>query len=189
MKQIFLDLETTGSNYLKHGIYEIGGIIRYENILEEFELKCDIFQEDEINLTAFNPEKTNIKPEDLKTYPDPYETYQKLIAILTKHCDKFNKQDKFIFINFFASFDYDFLRRWFESNGDQYFGSFFWNPPLGLESLAMEYLINERHEMKNFQLTTVCRQLGIKVDENKTHSALYDAHLAKQLYDKIKKYG
>ena len=186
IKHIFLDCETTGPDYQRNGLYQIGGIIRYDKVYEEFEFQCDIFAEDEIDPMAFDPKNTNVQPEDLMEYPDPLDTYNNLIKIFSKHVDKFNKNDKMIFVNFFASFDYDFLRRWFESNGDKYFGSWIFNPPLGLESLAMEYLKDKRATMPNFKLTTVCKELGIPVDEKKTHTALYDASLALLLYDKIK---
>lgn len=186
IKQIFCDLETTGSDYLKHGVYQIGGVIRYPGVHEEFELSCDIFQEDEIDPVAF--EKAAIKPEDLIKLPDPCQTYQKFIALLGQHCDKYNPQDKFFFLNFGAEFDSKFLRRWFESNGDQYYGSFFWHPPVEIQSLAAEFLKERRHTMKNFKLSTVCQECGIEVDETKTHTALYDGQLAMRLYDHITQY-
>ena len=181
IKSIFLDLETTGVDYMKHGIYQIGGIIRYDNVYEEFEYNCDIFSDDEINLEAFINAK--IIPEDLRKYPDPYETYLQFTNLLLKHIDKYNKKDKFIFTNFGAEFDSKFLRRWFESNGDDFYGSYFWHPPLEVQSLAMEYLKDKRAKMPNFKLSTVCKELGIHVDERKTHTALYDAKLAMQAYD------
>lgn len=187
IKSIFLDLETTGTDYMKHGIYQIGGIIRYENILEEFEFNCDIFSDDEINPEAFDPKNTNVKPEDLRNYPDPYEIYLKFTELLLKHIDKFNKKDKFFFINVGAEFDSKFLRRWFESNGDDFYGSYFWHPPIEVQSLAMEYLKEKRAKMPNFKLSTICKELEIDVDERKTHTALYDASLAMQVYDIVAK--
>lgn len=184
MKEAFLDLETTGTDYLKHGIYQIGIIIRNNNqIVDMAEYNCDIFSDDEINPEAFNPKNTNVKPEDLRKYPDPYETYLQFTSLLLKHIDKFNRQDKLFFINFGAEFDSKFLRRWFESNGDDFYGSYFWHPPLEVQSLAMEYLKDKRAKMPNFKLSTVCKELGINVDERQTHTALYDAKLAMQAYD------
>ena len=181
VKQAFIDLETTGVDPMKNGIYWIGGIIRYKDVYEEFELKCDLYQEDEVNPEAF--ENAKIKPEEIASFPDPYETYKKLTEILSKHIDKYKKDDKFFFTNFGAEFDSKFLRRWFESNGDNYYGSWFWHPPIEVQSLAMEYLKNERAGMKNFKLSTVATQCLIAVDEDKTHTPLYDAKLAMQIYD------
>ena len=185
IKNIFLDLETTGTDYLRHGIYQIGGVVKYENIYQEFEFKCDIFAEDEINPAAFDPQKTNVIPDDLRGYPDPMEIHDLFInTVLSKHIDRYDKQDKFWFINFGAEFDAKFLRRWMESCGDNYFGAWFWYPVIELQSLAGELLKEQRPKMENFQLATVCRTLGIPVDDSKTHTALYDAKLAMQIYEK-----
>ena len=182
IKQIFLDLETTGNEVMKHGIYQIGGIIRYKDVYEEFEFNCDIYEEDEINPEAFT--KTSVKPEDLQGYPDPYLTYQQFIALIEKHVVKYDKKDKFFFINFGSEFDSKFLRRWFESNGDQYYGSWFWHPPIEVQTLAMEALKDKGADMENFQLATVAKTLGISVNPEKLHTALYDAWLAMKVYDK-----
>lgn len=181
IKECFLDLETTGTDWQKNGIWQIGGLIRIADIREEFEFKCDIFEDDEIMETAF--EKTGIKPEDLREFPDPFETYEKLIKILEKHINRYDTKDKFFFINFGAEFDYKFLRRWFESMGDDFFGSWFWAPPIEVMSLAMEALKYDRHKMQNFQLGTVAAHLGIPVQPRSLHTALYDAKIAQQVYD------
>jgi DNA polymerase-3 subunit epsilon len=182
-KQIFLDLETTGPDPLKHGIYQIGGVIRCKQQTHEFEFNCDIFAEDEIDPGAFVEAK--IISANIASYPDPYEIYQQFVEILSQFVDKFDKRDKLFFINFGAEFDSKFLRRWFESNGDEYYGSWFWHPPVEVQTLAMEYLKNERASMPNFKLITVAKQLGIEVDENFTHTAKYDAKLAMLVYDKV----
>lgn len=184
IKQIFLDLETTGMNPERHGLYSIGGIIRYTSMYKEFEFKCDIYQEDEIDPGAF--ENTSVCPEDLSSFPDPHETYKQFVALLAKHVDKFNKSDKLFFLNFAAMFDHNFLRRWFENNADQYYGSWFWHPPIDIATIAMEYLKNKRHTMENFKLATVASMFGITVDEKQAHSSpLYDAKIAMLIYDKI----
>lgn len=59
-------------------------------------------------------------------------------------------------------------------------------PPLEVGTLALEYLQNFRSTMPNFKLGTVCSAIGIHVDVSQTHTALYDAKLAMQLYDKTK---
>lgn len=185
MKQIFCDTETTGTDSTKHGLFMIGGIIRIDDqVKEEFKLYCDVFTEDEFSDEAMK--KHGYSPEQIALLPDPFETYQKLIAILGKYVDKYSKQDKYHFIGYGAEFDNKFLRRWFESCGDKYFGSWFWHPWIDVMSLAAESLKNERHKMPNFQLTTVAEQLDISIDVEEAHDALYDAKLTMAVYDKIK---
>lgn len=44
--------------------------------------------------------------------------------------------------------------------------------------------------MPNFQLPTVAKELGIEIDENRTHNALYDISITVKIYDELRKaYG
>ena len=167
MKELILDTETTGLDPMQHGIFMIGGIVRIDNeIKEAFELYCDVFIEDQFSDQAMS--KHNHTPEEIHQFPDPYETYQQFIAILQKYVDKYDNK---------------FLRSWFESNGDQNFGSWFWHPWIDVMSIAAHHLRYERHKLTNFQLVTVAEHLGIKVINHKAHGALYDAEMTLQVYD------
>ena len=180
IKELFLDTETTGLSQ-KSGLYQIGGIIRYGNTYEEFEFNCDIFEDDEINPEAIKMAKISIK--DLAKFPSPEETYFKLLETLGRHVDKFNKTDKFIAIGYGVEFDMKVLRRWFEGMGDQFFGSWFWTPWICVMSLAAQRFKEVRPTMPNFKLKTVLEKAGIYFDDDKLHSALYDAKKAMELYD------
>jgi DNA polymerase III epsilon subunit-like protein len=185
IKELFCDTETTGTDLMKHGLFMIGGIIRINGVVkQEFSLKCDVFEEDEFAPDAIA--KHGFTSEQIRRFPDPYETYLEFVRILGGHVDKFNKQDKFFFINFGAEFDAKFLRRWCESNGDQYFGSWFWHPWIDIMSLAAQDLKKVRHTMPNFQLQTICEKYGVKVDPTEQHrDPLYDARIAMRVYDQI----
>lgn len=184
IKLCFIDTETTGADVMKHGLFSIGGIIAIDGVEKErFELFCDVFAEDEFDIEGMK--KSGFTSDDIAKMPDPLVIYNKLTEILAKHVDKFNPKDKFFFIGYGAEFDNKFLRRWFESNGDQYFGSWFWFPWIDVMSLAHQSLMRKRTEIVNFQLMTVARYMGIKVDETKCHGALYDADLTMQIYKKI----
>ena len=39
--------------------------------------------------------------------------------------------------------------------------------------------------MENFKLMTVCREMGIDVDESKLHNSKYDVWLTAELYNQI----
>ena len=103
--------------------------------------------------------------------------------MLSKYCNRFDKKDKLFLCGFNnAAFDNQFLRAWFTQNGDSYFGSYFWANPLDTYVLATQYLLNERHKMLDFKLITVCKQVGIQVDESRLHDAEYDIELTRNLY-------
>jgi len=184
IKELFLDLETTGTDVKKCGIWQIGGIIRYDRkIKEEFEFSCDIFEDDEVDPEAMKMAGLTLL--DFANFNDPGDVYQKLIKILEKHVDRFDKKDKFFITGYGVEFDVKCLRRWFEGMGDKYFGSWFWMPWICVMTLAGQYLRPIRSSMPNFKLETVLDQLKIPHDKNKLHSALYDATMAMKLYDRV----
>ena len=114
------------------------------------------------------------------------EIYLEFVEMISKYVDKFNKADKFYLVGYNnASFDNQFLRAWFVQNGDQYFGSWFWSVPIDVFVLAGQKLLTERPKMKDFKLATVCRQMGIEVDDDLLHDALYDIILTRALYGKV----
>jgi DNA polymerase III subunit epsilon len=188
-KYLFLDTETTGTA-LDCGIWQIGGIIRYDDcgklgILEEFELNCDIFEDDKIDPEAMR--MAGMTAEDLAKLPDPGKTYEHFIQILSSHIDKYNVQDKFFIVGYGIEFDVKMLRRWFEGFGDKFFGSWFWMPWICVMTMAGYYMRDVRPTMPNFKLTTVLEQAGIKHEQDKLHGALYDAKQVMLLFDYITK--
>lgn len=49
--------------------------------------------------------------------------------------------------------------------------------------LATVYLANKRTEMENFKLSTVAATLGVQVDGDSLHNAMYDIELTKAVFD------
>jgi DNA polymerase-3 subunit epsilon len=122
--------------------------------------------------------------EQVKAYPAPAAVHGNLTGLFEKHCNKYDKKDKMVFVAYNAPFDYGFLRKWFEKNGDKYFGSWFWHPPVDLMSLAMLRLADQRHVMPDFKLVTVAAQLGVSLEQ--AHNALADARAAKAIFEKVR---
>ncbi len=102
--------------------------------------------------------------------------------MISKHCDRYRKEDKIHFTGWNADFDADFVREFFEKNGDPYFGSWFWYPILDVSKLAGLQLAPRRHQMVNFRLTQVARFLNLEVDEAKAHDAMYDIELTMRIF-------
>lgn len=185
MKLFFYDLETTGINPGKNGIHQISGEIVIDGkTMERFDFKvrpnpkCVI--EDEALKVA------GVTKEQVLSYPSMQEVYGKIIGMLSKYVDKFNRSDKFFLVGYNnAAFDNQFFRGFFLQNGDQYFGSWFWSNTIDVMVLASLRLLSKRSEMENFKLATVARFLGIQVDEAKLHDAGYDIYLTKAIYDML----
>lgn len=182
MKLFFFDLETTGVNYWQHGIHQISGCIEINGVvLEHFDFKVAPNP-----LARIEPDALlvgNVTLDQIQAYPDMETVYRQLVTILGKHVDKYKKTDKYYLVGFNnASFDNPFLRAFFVQNGDNYFGSWFWSNPLDTFILATPKLMSERARMTDFKLKTVCRHMGIDVDEERLHEASYDIDLTRQLY-------
>lgn len=186
MKLFYFDLETTGVNHWQHGIHQISGIIEIDGeVKEKFNLNVQPNPKARIEDEALTV--ANVTKEQILSYPPMQQVYTQLITILSKYVDKFNRKDKFFLVGYNnASFDNQFLRAFFVQCNDKYFGSWFWPNPIDVYVLASDKLIEQRTEMIDFKLKTVCSQLGIEVDESKLHDALYDVSLTMEVYKKIK---
>lgn len=187
LKQLFFDLETTGTDSFKHGIHQLAGAILIDGkTIETFDIKVQpnagaVLDEEALAVSG-------ITIDTLRTYLPILEGYNQFTTMLGKHVNKFDKTDKFFLCGYNnASFDNQFLRRWFDHCNDKYFGSWFHSNCLDVLVLASEHLKNVRHTMPNFQLKTVAKQMGIDVDESKLHDAMYDIHLTVSIYDLIVK--
>jgi DNA polymerase-3 subunit epsilon len=183
MKVLFFDLETTGTLVSRHGIHQISGMVVIDGVIrEKFNLhvrpnpKAEIVQE-ALDIAGVTKEK-------IMEYPPMEEIYRQFVDMLSKYVDKYDRQDKFFLAGYNnASFDNQFLRAWFIQNGDKYFGSWFWSNSIDVMVLATPYLAARRAEMENFKQGTVARSLGIDVDPNRLHDALYDIEICKAIYD------
>lgn len=185
IKQLFFDLETTGVDLNIHAIHQMSGAIVIDGETKEtFDFKIRPFDGAIIDDAAMTV--GGVTAELLATYDGPMDVYIRLIRMLNKYCDKFNRQDKLFLAGYnVASFDGPFLRKFFERCGDVYFGSWFWSVPLDVIVLAQEHLKHVRHTMKDFKLNTVAEKLGIAVDPSKLHDALYDIELTLAVYNVI----
>lgn len=186
MKLFFFDLETTGTNPGRHGIHQISGIIEIDGkVVEEFDIKvCP-------NPNALIEDKAlevgGVTKEQILSYQDMHEGYNQLVGILNKHIDRFNKKDKAFLVGYNnASFDNNFLRGFFLQNGDKYFGSYFWSNSIDVMVLASARLAEERQNLLNFKLSTVADYLGVKVDVDMLHDAMYDIYLTREVFKKVK---
>lgn len=184
IKEIFLDVETTGLDERKHSVHQLSGQVYINGKLkEEFDFNIKPHEQGFIDVKAL--EHSNLTVEDVMAYSNRQVQAPKFLKIIRSYVDRYDKTDKFFFCAYNASFDNKFMRKFMSQNGENYFGSYFWSSSIDIMSLAAEHLKGERHKMENFQQGTVAKWLGIEVDETKLHNSLYDIHIMKQIYDKI----
>lgn len=182
MKQIFLDLETSGLESEKHGIWQIAArLFKDGKEQETFLIECNIFDYQEWNHVARNM----CHIESFKSIRTARHAYKSLKKFLDAWIDPYDTKDKAFLYAYNSGFDEEFLREFFINNNDKYFGSYFFNPVIDIMSLAGEYLKDVRFEMKNFKQATVARKLDIPVVESKLHDAMYDIEIARLIYEKV----
>lgn len=183
MKLVFFDLETTGTNPGKHGIHQISGQIVIDGVIKEtFDFHVQPNPKALIEDEALKV--GNVTREQILAYPPMQQVYQEFVSMLGKYVDKFNKKDKFFLVGYNnAAFDNQFLRGFFLQNGDVYFGSWFWANSIDVMVLASAYLATRRPDMENFKLSTVARTLGVDVQRESLHDAMYDIELTKAVFD------
>jgi len=186
MKRIFIDTETTGLDPKKHGVIELAGLVEVnDKPVEEFSFKVRPFPDDVIDREAMKIHGTT--EEEVRQWLPPVKAHESLIETLGRYVDRYEKTDKFHLIGYNAYFDVGMMREWFAKNNDKYFGAWFFHPPLDVMILAAYALREERPRIPNFSQTTVAEHLGISVDKEKVHGALYDATLAKKIFRLIER--
>ena len=181
-KLFFYDLETTGTKYWKNGIHQISGAIVIDGEIKEvFDFK--VRPNDNALIEEEALKVGNVTKEQVMAYPTMREVYSKIITMLSKYVDKFDKKDKFHLVGYNnASFDNQFFRAFFVQNNDVYFGSWFWSDSIDIMVMASFKLRNVRHELVDFKQSTVAKYFGIEIDEAKLHDAKYDIEICIKIF-------
>ena len=186
MKTIIIDVETGGLDPKENALLQMSGQIEIDDkVVETFNYfiqphRNDILVDAALQVGGFD--RTEIEDPDGRFVP-PLIVYAQFTTLLGRFVNKFNKRDKMFFIGYNAhSFDMPFVREWFRKCGDKYFGSYFFYPCIDVMILAAWKLRDIRHSMPNFQLGTVAKQLGIELDEQRLHDAMYDVEMTRAIY-------
>lgn len=183
MKEFWCDLETTGVNPRVHGIWQIAFIIVDGSDRIESSYTLQNLPADKIDTRAL--ELGGITKEQLSKFKKPRLVFEDIKIELKKFVNPYNKQDKFHFYGYNSSFDANFLRQFWHKMEDKFYGSWFWTPPIDVMSLAAYHLRERRNSMLDFKLNTVAKTIGIDIDDSKTHDALYDIQITREIMSKI----
>lgn len=189
-KMFFFDLETTGTEYWRHSIHQISGVIEIDGqVVEKFDWDVQP-----------NPKSVLVGVEEalaiggktldqVMAHRPMMEVWRDLNKLLEKYVDKYQKKhlkEKLWLVGYNSQgFDVPFFRAWFKQCGDNYFGSWFWPHSIDVMILALHQLMFDRREMEDFKLATVAKKFGIEVDEARLHDALYDIWLTRELFKRV----
>ena len=177
-KVLYFDVETTGLDPVKHDIVQIAGLVEINGeVKEEFEFKArPLGKEEDVSQEALDIHGYTL--ESIREFPEARETYNKLTALFGKYIDKYNKADKFTPAGYNVGFDMNFLKEFFNKNGDVYFGS--WLNWKKVDPLPLLYFLDysDRVSLSNYRLVTVCEHFGVKID---AHDALSDIKATREV--------
>lgn len=181
MKVLWIDEETTGLDPNLNTIVQIAGMVEIDfKIVDTFNFYCNPL--DKV-ITQQALDITGKTAEQLMSYPHPDEAYKQLFKILGKHCNKFDKLDKFVVGGYNVKFDIDFLHVWCQERGEKYLGSFLAATtidPMHIVSV-LEYMgLEDLSTLPNRKLLTLCNHFGIPLDGN-AHDAAYDIEATRNL--------
>lgn len=182
-KLLFIDTETTGLYAPGAGLVQVAGIVEIDGEeVEEFNLWARPHKGDMLNQEALDViGKTR---EELAALPDPADTFRSFLDVLDRHIDRYSKTDKFFLVAYNAHFDAEHLRAWWKKCGGEYFGSYFWTPPLCSMGLAGVALRESRPALPDFKLATVAAAMGVKADGD-IHDALTDVRLSAGIWRRL----
>jgi len=177
MKIFWLDVETTGLDPKRNDIISLAGIIEIDGkILEEFELFIQPFDWDNIEMGALKVNGFTV--EQLKTFMTPKEAHKKLINILGKYVNQYDRNDKYQFAGYNNTFDIQFMQGFFKKCGDKYFGSWIDYHRLDPQVLLQFLHLKGDIDLSNYKLETVAEYLGIKIN---AHNALSDIKATREI--------
>lgn len=185
MKKVFFKVKTTGLDTNLCAIHqltyciEVNGKVMengYLNIKPHFGA---MIAQDALNIG-------NLTEDDLNSYPEPKDQLLAFEEFLGKHVDKFDSKDKYHLIGWNnIKFDDDFLRNFFKRNGNEYFGSWFYNNSIDVMSVAGDAMANVRGNMNNFRLNYVAEYLNLTNDKLSSNP-VYPLYLLREIYKKCK---
>jgi len=184
-KILYLDVETTGLDPIKHDIVQIAGIVEIDGeIKEEFDFKCCPVCSKNSDPRALEVHKYTL--EEIKNFQPYQSVYDALISLFDKYINKYNKADKFIPAGYNIDFDVRFLFEFFKKNGNPYCGAYLDYHKIDPMPVLMMLDLKGTLKLKGFKLTDVCDQLGIQLEL--AHNALSDIRSTRELCYKVLDY-
>jgi hypothetical protein len=128
----------------------------------------------------------NMTREEIAEYPHEKAMLKTLTDLLAQDCDRFKKvkglSDKHFLLSYNVTFDGNFIRSLFVRNGNNFFGSHFWQPPVCIMQMAAMELMLERDKLKGFRMVDVAEYLGVGAVPEGITGALADVMTARGIF-------
>ena len=190
-KVLWIDLETTGLEPLRHAIIQLAAIAEIDGeIVEEVDLRMRPLAKHKIDEEALA--SNNLTEPEIRTYPHQADQYRAFEDFLTRYINRYEKLDKFVLAGYnINTFDEPFLRQLFLDNATDrkarkyggYFGSWFFWPKRDAQTYLAEHIVEHGLRLPNYKLATVCEHFNIPITP---HDALSDIQATRTLYNVLR---
>lgn len=186
-KKIFFDFETTstspkdGSPHQIAALLDVGGSVEDEFTISFRPYLGALVEQGALDLLKVTKEELYKRPIEHNV------AFNQFIEWLKKHIGNFDKNDKAILYGYNnCRFDNEILQGWFNRNNYPYFGAFFKYQTVDVYPLIVEHFIRNSNDVQSlppsFKLGEVGKLMGVNVDENGLHDALFDVRLLREIY-------
>lgn len=186
-KELFIDIETSGTNAEQDAIIQIAGIIRIDGVEQErFSWYMYPSPGDRVSQEALDI--NNLTLEYLQEHGiSQQQGYERFVSILESYIQKFDKSDKFFLKGWKVYFDMEFLSWWFIKNGDNYFFSWAHTLPWDVATYFITLFEDNFHLLPPKMNQSVAADfLQLPYNKDKLHDAVEDIDLSMRIYDKVK---
>lgn len=188
MKTVFFDLETTGVDFERSAVIQIGAILDVDGEeVDRIDIKMRPHEGANIDSKALAV--TGLTIEDLMEDGSRFSPQQGYWAFMKflgfRPSQRVTIPDRIHRAGYnILGFDNRFLEILGSRAGDNYtFAKFHW-PGIDVASIACAGLRGYRGGMKDFKLMSVAKILGLDT-EGKAHDALFDVQVTRDLYYEI----
>jgi DNA polymerase-3 subunit epsilon len=190
MKILFYDLETTGLTSTDCGIVQLAAIMteldEHNNLTILDEINIEMCPRSGKRIESVALEVNGYTLSQIRSFKSDSDAFNEFIGFMRKHINRYNKFDKCILAGYNnINFDNAFLRQWFKDNNSNYFGSYFWSTSIDVLAEATRYFIHYRPALINLKLSTMARAVGLKIEQDSLHDALYDVRCTLQIFERI----
>ncbi len=184
MKVLWLDTETTGLDYRKHGIVQLAMIAESDEVVQDklvLTMKPTGRVADDVSL-----ELNKYTREQIASFEPWEKVYRKVKKFLHKYIDRFDREDKFILGGQNVGFDSDFMKSWFEHCDDPYWFSLVEAGAFIDTYKILTFLqwIGKIPILENRKNQTLCKHFGI--DLSNAHDALADIEATRAVAYKMR---
>lgn len=184
-KILWLDIEAADYKTDREGaVHQISMILDIDGVVVwTGDFHCKPFPSDLVNMPSLSV--CGVSYEQIMEYPPAVEGFKEIVNSLHPH-------KRLVIGGYNLSYDIPVFTNWWYKcvkelkKWDLKWVDYVYADPLDVRALAIEHLLEQRGDMKDFKLMTVAYKMGVEIDESKAHNSLYDIEITRQIYYKIK---